>query len=311
MLICSGAKIVISGIVTHFEYVIFLMITGSELLKNFVLPVRKTLIILLLCLFSAITLWGQGGGKPSGFLFDDADTTAKKDTLVFDARISIAQQLLPLDTIIQIAYFNSPSLKYYSTLIRVRKHNMSYTRMMSFKDLSVFYNYSIGDQQIFVTGSTPVDNTQFANGYRLGINLQLPLSTVLGHWPRMKQARAELEAQRWRKEEIRLEIKREVQRLYVNMIEGQSKLSIRTIDAQVALMASNVAEEELAEGRIPPHEFSRIRNIYAIAASNVELERANFLRAFFDLEALVGVEMQQLLKPDQKGYEDYIIKEPK
>lgn len=311
MLICSGAKIVISGIVTHFEYVIFLMITGSELLKNFVLPVRKTLIILLLCLFSAITLWGQNGGEPTGFVFDDSDTATKKDTLVFDARISIAQQLLPLDTIIQIAYANSPSLKYYSTLIRVRKHNMSYTRMMSFKDLSVFYNYSIGDQQIFVTGSTPVDNTQFANGYRLGVNLQLPLSTVLGHWPRMKQARAELEAQRWRKEEIRLEIKREVQRLYVNMIEGQSKLSIRTIDAQVALMAANVAEEELAEGRIPPHEFSRIRNIYAIAASNVELERANFLRAFFDLEALVGVEMRQLLKPNPKGYEDYIIKEPK
>lgn len=210
---------------------------------------------------------------------------------------NIANQLLPLDSIIQIAYKNSPSLRYYSAQVKVRKYNMRYTRMMSFKDLSVFYNYSLGDQSIIVTGTTPVDNAQFANGYRYGINLQLPLSTVLGHWPRMKQARAELEAARWRKEEIRLEIKREVQRLYVNMIEGQNKLNIRTADAQVALMAARVAEEELAEGRIPPHEYSRIRNIYAIAASNVELERANFLRAFFDLEALVGVDMHLLKKP--------------
>ncbi len=285
------------------------MSTGSELLKSLVLVVRKPLIILLLCLFSAATLWGQGGGASSNFVFEDTDTT-QRDTLVFDARISLAKQLLPLDTIIQIAYVNSPSLKYYSTLIRVRKHNMRYVRMMSFKDLSVFYNYSIGDQQIFVTGTNPIDNNQLANGYRFGINLQLPLSTVLGHWPRMKQARAEVEASRWRKEEIRLEIRREVQRIYVNMIEAQSKLSIRTIDAQVALMASSVAEEELGEGRVPPHEFSRIRNIYAIAASNVELERANFLRAFFDFEALVGVEMQQLIKPKEKGVE-YIIKEPK
>ncbi len=261
---------------------------------------RKTLIILLLSLFSAITLWGQG--DPTGFVFDDTDTT-QRDTMVFDARKNIAQQLLPLDTIIQIAYDNSPSLKYYSTLIKVRKYNKKYVWAMSFKDLSVFYNYSIGDQQIFVTGTTPVDNTQFANGYRFGVNLQLPLSTLLGHFPRMKQARAEVEASRWRKEEIRLEIKREVQRLYVNMIEGQRKLNIRTADAQVALMASQVAEEELAEGRIPPHEYSRIRNIYAIAASNVELERANFLRAFFDLEALVGVKMNQLIKPGEKKNE--------
>lgn len=262
------------------------------------LTVRKVLILLLFGLFSMATLFGQAD-PTSGYVFDETDTIPK-DTLFFDATKNVADQLLPLDTILQIAYANSPTLKFYGAQIKVSKYNMRYIRMTSFKDLSVFYNYSIGDQQIFVTGTTPVDNTQFANGYRFGINLQLPMSTLFGHWPRMKQARAELEASEWRKREIQLELRREVQMIYVNMIEAQRKLNIRTADAQVALLSANVAEEQLEKGRIPPHEYSRIRNIYAIAAVNLEQERANFMRAFFDLEALVGVSMNQLKKPDEE-----------
>lgn len=260
------------------------------------LVVRKALILLLFSLFTAITLWGQAD-PTTGFVFDETDTLPK-DTLFFDASKDVADQLLPLDTILEIAYKNSPTLKFYDAKIRVNKYNMRYIRMMSFKDLSVFYNYSIGDQQIFVTGTTPVDNTQFANGYRFGVNLQLPLSTILGHWPRMKQARADHEAAIWRKREIQLEVRREVQRIYVNMIEAQRKLNIRTADAQVALLSAQVAEEQLEKGRIPPHEYSRLRNIYAIAATNLEQERANFMRAFLDFEALVGVPMNLLKKPD-------------
>lgn len=262
------------------------------------LTVRKVLILLLFSLFSVATLLGQAD-PTSGFVFDETDTIPK-DTLFFDATRDVSDQLLSLDTIIQIAYKNSPTLKFYDAKVRVSKYNMRYTRMMSFKDVSAFYNYSIGDQQIFVTGTTPVDNTQFANGYRFGFNLQLPLSTLLGHWPRVKQARAELEATRWRKEEIRLELRREVQLIYVNMIAAQRKLNIRTADAQVALLSANVAEEQLTMGRIPPHEYSRIRNIYAIAAVNLEQERGDFMRAFFDFEALVGVSMNQLRKPEEE-----------
>lgn len=259
---------------------------------------RKVLILLLFSIFSVMTLWGQAD-PTTGFVLDELDTIPK-DTLFFDASKDIADQLLPLDTILEIAYQNSPTLKFYDAKIRVNKYNMRYIRMMSFKDLSLFYNYSIGDQQIFVTGTTPVDNTQFANGYRFGINLQLPLSTLLGHWPRMKQARADHEASIWRKREIRLEVRREVQRIYVNMIEAQRKLNIRTADAQVALLSAQVSEEQLEMGRTPPHEYARIRNIYAIAAVNLEQERANFMRAFFDLEALVGVPMNYLKRPAQE-----------
>lgn len=223
--------------------------------------------------------------------------TVPRDTLVFNVDLDISLQLLPLDSILQIAYENSPALKYEDAMIETKIQNLRYTRVLMFQGISGFYNYSLGDQSIVVTGTTPVDNAQFANGYRYGVNIQIPLSVILGQGRRNKQMKAELLAARHRKDQVRMDVRREIQRIYVNMLEAQRKMNVRAEDAQASFLTVKVAEEELEEGKIPPSEYSRLRNIYAIAQSNLENERANFLRAFYDLEALVGVDMKQLRKP--------------
>lgn len=260
----------------------------------------KTLIACAICVVFALPASGQTDPNATGFVTNLPTDTIKRDTVVFDIDVDISDQLLPLDTILQIAYENSPSLKFEDAMIEAKRQNLRYTRVMFFQGFSGFYNYSVGNQSIIVTGTTPGDNAQFANGFRVGVNLSLPLSTLFGQGARNKVAKAELQAAKMRKEEIRLGLKREILTQYVNMMEGQRKMKIRAEDAQSALATVKIAEEELIEGKIPSHEYSRLQNIYAIAQTNVENERANFLRAFYDFEALVGVDIRNLKKPAQK-----------
>ncbi len=257
---------------------------------------RKTIIILLISLFSAATLWGQGSTETGFFPQLEGDTIVR-DTLIFNADIDISLQLLPLDSILKIAFETSPAIKYEDAMIETKVQNLRYTRILIFQGISGFYNYTLGDQFTVVQGTNALTNAQFSNGQRYGVSIQIPLSTLLGQGRKNKQMKAELLAAKYRKAQVIQDVNREVRRIYVNMIEAQRKMNIRVADAQAALEAVDVAEEELREGKLPPIEFARIKNIHAIALSNLENERANFMRAFLDFEVLVGVDMAQLKKP--------------
>ncbi len=257
---------------------------------------RKTIILLLISLFSAITLWGQGG-TPSGFFPEVEGDSVVRDTLFFSSDIDLSLQLLPLDSILKIAFENSPAIKYEDAMIETKVQNLRYTRILMFQGISGFYNYTLGDQFTVVQGTNALNNAQFSNGQRYGVSIQIPLSTILGQGRKNKQMKAELLAAKYRKDQVIRDVNREVRRIYVNMIEAQRKMNVRVADAQAALEAVDVAEEELREGKLPPIEFARIKNIHAIALSNLENERANFMRAFLDFEVLVGVDMAQLKKP--------------
>ncbi len=256
----------------------------------------KTLINTVLAIIVAINLNAQSSVNETGFLLNDPTDTVKRDTLIFNLDVDISQQLLSLDTILQIAYSNSPNIKYEESMIKSKVHDYRYNRMLFFQGFSGFYNYAVGNQTMIITGSTPVDNSQLSNGYRAGINISLPFSTLFGQNQKNKTLRALVEAATHRRDQIELELRREILRVYVNMIEAQRKLAVRNEDAQSSFLSAQVAEIELAEGKINTTEYARVKNIYAIAQNNVEQERANFLRAFFDFETLVGVEMKYLKK---------------
>lgn len=228
------------------------------------------------------------------------DSTMPMDTLFFDIDKDIAEQLLPIDTLLQIAFANSPALAFEDALIRAKKYDLKYNRMMFFQGVSGFFSINAGDRLIFLSGSVNQQSYQYSNGYSMGIVAQIPLSTFLGQGARNKTVKSEWEAAQHRKEMQKLALKRDLLKVYVDMIESQRKVKIRAEDAQAAFVTVQIAEEELIEGKIASSEFSRLRNTYAIAQSNLESERANFLRSFYDLEALIGVDLRYLKKPVDK-----------
>eukprot|EP01036_Dinobryon_divergens_P054072 gene54072-72266_t len=192
----------------------------------------KTLINTVLAVIVAINLNAQSSVNETGFLLNDPTDTVKRDTLIFNLDVDISQQLLPLDTILQIAYSNSPNIKYEESMIKSKVHDYRYNRMLFFQGFSGFYNYAVGNQTMIITGSTPVDNSQLSNGYRAGINISLPFSTLFGQNQKNKTLRALVEAATHRRDQIELELRREILRVYVNMIEAQRKLAVRNEDAQ-------------------------------------------------------------------------------
>lgn len=232
----------------------------------------------------------------SNFTFPPNDTI-KRDTLIFNADLDISEQLLPLDTIFEIAYTNSPSVKVYEHNATSKYYNYRYTRFLWLQGVSGFYNYSYGDQSVLVAntaGST--DNLQIANGYRVGVNVSVSVLSLFGQHRKNKALREEYVSAQYQIEEMKRLLRREIQRAYVDMIEAQRKMRIRTADANIAYLSFKVAENEMQQGKIDATEYSRLSNIYTIAQINLESERAAFLAAFLDFETLVGVEMKYLKK---------------
>jgi outer membrane protein TolC len=238
----------------------------------------------------------------SGFKLDPLMDSTKVDTLLFDIDLDISDQLLPLDTILYIAYENSPNLKFEQASIQSKKHDLNYTRILFFQGLFPFFTYSYGDQSLlYNTSAAGIGNSyQLSNGSRFGFTVQIPISTLLGQGQRNKVVRQQIVAAEYHREQAKRDLRREILRVYVDMLEAQRKVRIRVDDAQTILVALDVAYEEMIEGKTPPMEYARIRNIYANTQTNLETERANFLSAFLDFETLVGVDMKYLKKQAEK-----------
>lgn len=257
--------------------------------------------LLATCILFLLLAWAANGQQTPGFT--PPDTLLPVDTIFFDIDKDLAEQLWPLDSIIEIAYKNSPILAFEDAMIKARRYDLKYNRMMFFQGVSGFFSFRAGDNLQFTSGTTQQQIYQFSNGYNVGVLAQIPLSTFLGQGARNKTVKSEWEAAKYRKEVQKISLRREISKVYVDMMEGQRKIRIRVEDAQAAYVTVQIAELELIEGKIQSSEYSRLYNIHANAKSNLESERANFLRAFYDLEAMVGVELKYLKKPIEKKAE--------
>ena len=216
------------------------------------------------------------------------------DTVHFDISRELASQLLSFDEIYQIALQHSPAVRLENAVIDTKASIINYTKVAVLQNLSPFVNYSRGNQLLVGSGSSSFDFAQVSNGYRMGINLQLPMSDVVGRRYKLQQGRAELQGALAQRDLAKLALKRELNRVYQTLITAQRMLRIRLRDEQAALMMYRVAEVNMQQGKLDPADYARSSNQYSLAQITTEKERGEFMAAFRDLEILVGVRMIQL-----------------
>ncbi len=216
------------------------------------------------------------------------------DTGHFDISRELASQLLSFEGIYQIALQHSPAVRLENAVIDTKASIINYTKVAVLQNLSPFVNYSRGNQLLVGSGSSSFDFAQVSNGYRMGINLQLPMSDVVGRRYKLQQGRAELQGALAQRDLAKLALKRELNRVYQTLITAQRMLRIRLRDEQAALMMYRVAEVNMQQGKLDPADYARSSNQYSLAQITTEKERGEFMAAFRDLEILVGVRMIQL-----------------
>lgn len=218
------------------------------------------------------------------------------DTIYFDLSLNISDQMISLDSLLEVAINNSPTTTYENASVERSVQTYKAQRFVFLEGFSGFYNITQGDQLNVVQSiaGSPILSNAFGVGTRYGVNLVLPISEVFTRPNRNKMLKAEIKMARSRKDEIIIELKRKIIADYFNMVAAQRTLNIRIQDFESARLSSEIASVEMKRGKITPQELARIKNQQAIIEANLELSKKEFMIAYYQLEVLVGVRLHNL-----------------
>lgn len=225
------------------------------------------------------------------------DTSSKKsltaiiDTISFDPNLDLAQQIMPIDSILNYICQYSPTLKMFDAEADKSKYNKKYISTLWLNGIGLFYNYTYGNQFTSLISSTMTDQQLSNNlgiGYRIGVNIQFLLGEIYGRKSRLKSLQAEIETAKQKRAEALIELKRKVIADYYNLIANQKLVKIKQADAESASITVSIAEYEMKRGKIMPSDLSRLKNIQSIADVNLELSRRDYMITYNQFETLLG-----------------------
>lgn len=257
----------------------------------------KTGLLLAMSLLIFSVCQGQNrGGR--GLVSFGASAGLADDTLYLDINQDIAVQLMAFDDIMKVAVARSPLIKYQNEVSNSLSSSYEIAKVQILQNLGGFANYSTGNQSIVSSGTTlPTGRDalgQIANGYRVGVDVRIPLYELFGRKHQIRQAYSSYRASVVQKEVIELQLKRDLIGIYQDMITNQQLLKLNLLDEQASLTSLRVAEVEIQKGQITADMMAGITNRYVQAKSVSEQMKGNFLKNVHYFEALVGMPIQRL-----------------
>lgn len=251
---------------------------------------RKYPILAGLFLFLAIPLSGQDTPAPP------ADTLAP-GVLVMEG--DLADRLLPLDSLIEMALQRSPTLGHFDALIRQSAYQVDLARRLWLNNIYGFANYSTGDQRIVTAGTQipgDVTTSSLATGYRAGVQINLPVFELTSRSVRIRLHEAEKDAAVHKKHEQQQDIVRQVIEDYYMMLGAYESLKTRAEGREAMQTYHMVAEQEFAEGILSLGDLSQIKTSLSQAEVYYHDARHSFYGRLASFAALVGVSIHELMK---------------
>jgi outer membrane protein TolC len=211
----------------------------------------------------------------------------------------LKDQLIPVDSIIQIAIKNNPGVKMQEALIKSGESQVQYAKREWLRDISFTFNNSYGNSTMFYnTNELPTElQTQNLNtGYRAGINISIPLYELFGRPHRVNIYKNELEAKEEQRRNVEMELARRVIYEYNYTIAAHKMMMISSESMQAALTHQAMADKEFSEGVSPISESARITEFAAKAKLDFEIAKREFFLWYMQLETLLGVRLDTLIR---------------
>ncbi|MBN8821436.1 MAG: TolC family protein [Spirosoma sp.] len=267
-------------------------------LVNFSLNIScRVSLFFLIGLLSVTTCFAQNRNV-RGMVSFGASSGLADDTLYLDINQDVAGQLLPFEDLVKIAVSHSPLIKYQNEVANSLSEAHEVAKLQILQNVSGFANYSGGNQLLVSSGDSklPGQGTigQITNGYRVGVDLRLPLYELFGRKHQVRQAYSNYRAAVVQKETIELQLKRDLIGVYQDMITSQQLLKILLIDEQASLTALRVGEADIQKGRITADVMAATTSRYVQAKTASEQAKGNFIKNVRYFEALMGMPIQRL-----------------
>lgn len=205
--------------------------------------------------------------------------------------VSIAESLPSLDSLIFLAIKNHPTIQLNEAMSQASFEKLKVQKRSWSTNVSGFYNYSLGNQSLIISGTANSDINNVANGYRYGVNLALPLSEFIQRGPRIKAAKSEFEASQLKVDEVTQVLARQVVEEYHYLLSAEELLRIKSRAFENSRINENLSEKAYREGSITILEYSRVMEMTATAEAEYVLARKDFLTAFRQFEILIGTDL--------------------
>jgi outer membrane protein TolC len=178
----------------------------------------------LLTIGSITLCAGQNRGA-RGLVSFGASSGLAGDTLYLDINQDIAVQLLPFEDLMKVAVTHSPSIRYQGEVANALNEAQEVAKVQILQNVSGFGNASTGTQGVITNAlSGPATQNgnlnQISNGYRVGVDVRLPLYELFGRKHQIRQANFNYKAALAQKETVELQLKRELINVYQDMITG-------------------------------------------------------------------------------------------
>lgn len=216
-----------------------------------------------------------------------------------DLNKDLKEQLLPVDSLIDLAISHNPGVKMQEALIQSGEQQVKYASKEWLHDIVFNFNNSYGNSSLFyTTNETPVE-TQSKNlttGYRAGVNINIPLYELFGRNNRINVYRAELQAKEQKEKDLELELSRRVIYEYNYVLASHRIMLIASNTNQASALHLQMAEQEFKEGTISVADFSRVTEFANKSQIDFEIAKREFFSWYQQLERLIGVRMDTLVR---------------
>jgi outer membrane protein TolC len=204
--------------------------------------------------------------------------------------------LPPLDSLQELALRNSASVKFQHALIRKGEAQVAFAKKLWQNNIMANFNVATGNQNLLMlNSSSDLQSTSITNGYRAGLNINIPLYEFSGRNTRIQLHREELDAAIYKKDESEMLLSRQVNQEYFQLIAAQRILKIRADAVESAQLSLMMAEQQFQQGLIPITEWSRVKEITAKAETEYAMAYATFFTYFHQFEDLIGIPLKELI----------------
>ncbi|MBK7888050.1 MAG: TolC family protein [Bacteroidetes bacterium] len=216
-----------------------------------------------------------------------------------DLNKDLKDQLIPLDSMISIALLNNPGIKAQEALIEAGIDQIKFSRREWQNGVFGSFTQSLGNQAvIFNTNQEPeaIQSSSIQSGFRVGLNVNIPLFLLFGRTSRINVYEHELEVRRQTEEKIKMEVSRQIIYEYNNMLSTHRLMLITSNSKGTTRLLSEMAEKQFSQGDISIAELSSVSAIATKAESDYEISRRDFYNNYQQLEKLLGKRLDTLVR---------------
>lgn len=231
--------------------------------------------------------------------FDTAAFRKDFGEIKLDLNKELLDQLVPVDSFVTLAIANNPGLKAQEALIEAGEQQIKLGRREWQNGVFVSFNQNIGNQSLFYNSNNePVgtQSTSSTTGYRLGLNVNVPLYWFFARNNRIQIYKNELEVRKETGEKLKQDLARIVIAEYNSMLSTHRILLIASNSRSSARMLLDMANHQFQQGDISIGDYTSVMGLASKSESDYEIARRDFYTWYQQLEKLVGVRLDKLVR---------------